>query len=263
MALPTGTPAVILAPVIRGQKGEYRDLFEDYLKQGFVRARVDGEIVSLSSDPQLDRQMRHDIEIVVDRIAIKPAARPRLAEAIELALRIGKGNLIVNTGEGQETADRRTTGRSAGGGRRRSTTRTKGREADLVLSVDYACSQCGVSFEPPSPQLFSFNSPQGMCLECDGLGEIFSFDVARLIPDRSLSFKRGCFELLGPWKEMGRWRRHIFQGVADTVERIRDLPEGTLLNLPWEDLSPELQDVWLWGTGDSHITYTWRGGARP
>jgi excinuclease ABC subunit A len=263
LALPEGTQASILAPVIRGHKGEHRELFDEYLKQGFARARVDGQIVPLSSDPQLDRQMRHDIEIVVDRLAIKAATRPRLVEAIELALRIGKGNLIVSTGDESpavgKVAARSTTNRRmhrrAGPGDAAGT--------DLVLSIDYACSDCGVSFEPPSPQLFSFNSPQGMCLECSGLGEIFSFDVAKLIPDPTLCFKRGCFELLGPWKDMGRWRRHVYQGTADTVERVRELPEGTMLATPWAELDEELQDLWLWGTGDLHITFTWRGGRAP
>jgi excinuclease ABC subunit A len=139
------------------------------------------------------------------------------------------------------------------------------RPGDLIFSVDYACTACGVSFEPPSPQLFSFNSPQGMCLECDGLGERFSFDSDLLIPaaNRTRSFKEGCVELVGPWKELGRWRRHIYQGVADTMERKLGVAAGALLGMPWQDLDPALQHVWLWGTGDEHITFTWRGGASP
>ncbi len=108
LMLSPGTPVSVLAQVVRGQKGEYRDLFDEYLKQGFIRARVDGQIVSLSADLQLDRQMRHDIEIVVDRLDIKPSVRPRLAEAVEVALKIGKGTLIVATaafGEGEAPAE--------------------------------------------------------------------------------------------------------------------------------------------------------------
>src|SRR5262245_66623247 len=100
MAIDKGTPFMVLAPVARRQKGEYRDLFEDLLKQGFVRARVDGDVVQLTDDLSLDRQMRHDIEVVIDRLTMKGDVRPRLAEAVELALRLGKGNLVVN----QETA---------------------------------------------------------------------------------------------------------------------------------------------------------------
>ncbi len=257
LALPSGKSVLILAPVVRGQKGEYRDLFEDYLKQGFVRARVDGQVVSLSSDLQLDRQMRHDIEIVTDRLAIKPSVRPRLAEAVDVALKIGRGTLVVAAADEEAASPQeRPTNR------RRSARKAAGRN-DIIMSVDFACAKCGISFEAPSPQLFSFNSPQGMCVECDGLGQCFSFDVDLLIPDPTRSFKQGCFALIGPWKELGRWRRHIYQGVADTVERIRDLPSGMLLETPWRDLHSSLQNVWLWGADDQHITFTWRGGNSP
>ena len=100
-----------------------------------------------------------------------------------------------------------------------------------------------------------------MCLECDGLGEMYSFDSDLLIPDTSKSFKQGCIELVGNWKEMGRWKRHIYQGVADTMEHRLKLDEGTLLDAPWEELDAKYQEWLLWGTGETHITFTWRGGA--
>ncbi|MGI9516134.1 MAG: excinuclease ABC subunit UvrA, partial [Pirellulaceae bacterium] len=134
---------------------------------------------------------------------------------------------------------------------------------DRIFSIDYACSPCGISFQPPSPQLFSFNSPQGMCQECGGLGHLYSFDPGLLIPDPSKSFKKGCIEILGKWTDLGRWRRHIYQGLADTIERKRELPEHTLLESPWQDLDKSLQDVLLYGTGEMHITFTWRGGQSP
>jgi excinuclease ABC subunit A len=280
-ALPAGTKFAVLAPIIRAQKGEYRDLFVDLLKQGFMRARVDGQIVQLTDNLQLDRQMRHNIEVVVDRLSVGQA-RGRLAEAVELALKMGEGSLIVAqdiagpVGEGvapsivsakkrgapaATAADDSETNGDARPARVRKPARARGAPAgDLQLSAHYACTHCGVSFEPPTPQLFSFNSPQGMCIACDGLGDRYSFDPARLVSDGSLSFKQGCFELIGPWKEMGRWRRHIFQGVAETVERRRSLPAGSMLDTPWNNLDPELQSLWLWGTGDEHITFTWRNG---
>ena len=259
LMIPQEPRVYILAPVIRGQKGEYRDLFEEYLKQGFVRARVDGEIVSLSGDQQLDRQMRHDIEIVVDRLTVRTSSRARLAEAVETALKVGKGTLIVAQ---PDSLTEDTTVRSRRG-KTTSRRRQIKRPGDMVMSVNYACTECGISFEPPSPQLFSFNSPQGMCLECDGLGEFYSFDIGLLIPDPKLSFKQGCFELLGPWKDMGRWRRHIYQGVAETFERIQSVADGAMLETPWSQLDRKLQEAWLWGTGDLHITFTWRGGKSP
>ena len=238
-SLPDDTRFTVLAPLVRQQKGEYRDLFEDLLKQGFVRARVDGEVVSLSDNLQLDRQMRHDIEVVVDRLAIRADVRARLAEATELALRLGKGTMVVAV---QQDDDK---------------------SSDTIYSTEYACLECGKSFSPLSPQLFSFNSPQGMCLDCDGLGELYSFDPELLIPDEDLSFKQGCFEIVGTWRELGRWRRHIYDGVAQTMERVLELDEGTLLETPWKDLTEEQQDIWLWGTGEEHITYTWRAGRSP
>jgi excinuclease ABC subunit A len=251
LQLPQNTNFAVLAPIIRGQKGEYRDLFEDLLKQGFVRARVDGEAVSLNDDLRLDRQMRHDIEVVIDRLTVDSKVRPRLAEAVDLALKIGKGTLVVEIQRDEPSEPQAT----------RSSKRR--RPNDTVFSVDYACTDCGLSFEPPSPQLFSFNSPQGMCYECDGLGELYSFAPDLLVPEPELNFKQGCFELTGRWKDMGRWRRHIYQGAADTIERVHELETGEMLETAWQDLDPELQELWLWGTGDLHVTYTWRGGSSP
>jgi excinuclease ABC subunit A len=274
-ALPGGTEFMVLAPLIRGQKGEYRDLFEDLLKQGFVRARVDGSVIRLSDDLGLDRQMRHDIEVVIDRLTAGPKIRPRLAEAVELALRLGEGNLIVavEAERGTEEGGRR----KAEGGRRKAEAGSGMPDnelgsrdvrlppsafplSEIHLSAHYACTHCHLSFEPPSPQMFSFNSPQGMCPECSGLGQIYSFDPDRLIPDRSKSFQQGCIELVGRWREMGRWRRHIYRGVAETLERKYGLEKGTTLETAWEELDPRLQHALLWGTGDEHITFTWRSG---
>jgi excinuclease ABC subunit A len=258
MQLEEGLKFSVLAPLIRGQKGEYRDLFEDLRRQGFARARVDGVIVSLSDDLQLDRQMRHDIEVVIDRLMVKPEVRSRLAEAVEIALKLGEGGLIISPEQATpETPDEPS---PESNGRRKKGAAQPG---DVILSAHYACTQCGISFEPPSPQLFSFNSPHGMCLQCDGLGQQFSFDPELLIPDVSKTFKEGAIELVGPWREMGRWRRHIYQGVAETMERVLGLSTGALLDTPWRDLSTQAQDLWLWGAGDRHITFTWKGGSAP
>ncbi|HBO44151.1 MAG TPA: excinuclease ABC subunit A, partial [Planctomycetaceae bacterium] len=256
--LGASTKVLVLAPLVRGQKGEFRDLFESLLKQGFVRARVDGQVARLTDDLRLERQMRHNIEVLVDRITVNPSQRGRLAEAVELALKLGQGNLIVardsEGGESPTSGKGATRGDGEPGG--------KGAAAgDLALSAHYACTHCQKSFEPPSPQLFSFNSPQGMCPECQGLGEIYGFDPERLIADPAKSFQQGCFELIGPWRGMGRWRRHIYRGVADTLEREYDLESGTVLETAWEELDPRVRHDLLWGTGDRHITYTWRAGA--
>ncbi len=245
MAQPAKTKFVVLAPIVRQQKGEFRDLSEDLLKQGFVRARVDGDIVQLTDDLSLDRQMRHDIEVVIDRLVNAPSIRSRLAEAVELGLKLGEGNLIVAPEEVAKSQTKKRAGLRSG---------------DIALSADYACNHCGLSFQPPTPQLFSFNSPQGMCYECDGLGTMFSFDPEKLVTDPTKSLAKGCIELFGQWKDLGRWKRHIYQGVADTIERKHELPAATLTETPWQELTDEQQYLWLWGAGDEHITYTWRGG---
>ena len=276
-ALPAGTPFLVLAPLIKAQKGEYRDLFADLLKQGFARARVDGRVVQLTDDLRLDRQMRHYIEVVIDRL-LAPGASPggsgtsraRLAEAVELALRLGEGSLIVAVDSGKDAkrdGDAALTPALSQREREKMQATPAAKQVpstaadDIIFSAHYACTHCGLSFESPGPQLFSFNSPQGMCRECDGLGEIYGFDVARLIPNEQRNFKEGCIELVGSWRDMGRWRRHIYQGVADTMERKLGVDQGTMLESPWRQLAPELQKLWLWGTGDAHITFTWRSGA--
>ncbi len=271
-ALPEGTHVLVLAPLIRRQKGAFRDLFDDLLKQGFIRARVDGVVVQLGDKLQLDRQMRHDIEVVVDRLVCTSAMRPRLAEAVDLALKLGDGSLTVTkdtagdkADEPQETSDGASgtdDKKPAPRRRRRTGGRHRAGDDDLHLSSHYACTECSLSFTPPSPQLFSFNSPQGMCVECDGLGEVYSFSASQLIPDDSLSFKQGCFELIGRWRDLGRWRRHIFAGVAATLEHRFELEPDSILQTPWNELDPQLQEYLLWGTDDLHVTYTWRQGTR-
>jgi excinuclease ABC subunit A len=234
LALPEGTRFLVLAPVVRGQKGEYKDLFEDMLRRGFVRARVDGKVVRLTDDLKLQRQIKHNIEIVIDRLKVEQKVRPRLAEAVEQALALGEGSVIVAFEESPGVA-------------------TPGLD-DILLSAHYACTYCDKSYEPPSPQLFSFNSPQGMCPDCDGLGQRYTFEPDLLIPDSSLSLWDGAVPLVGAVRSMGRWRKHIYQGLTATL--------GIDLKKPWRDLPQEHRDLLLYGSGDRHITYEWkqRGG---
>ena len=231
LQIPDGTAYSILAPVIRRQKGEYKDLFEDLSKAGYVRARVDGKVFPLTDRLELDRQIKHNIEVVIDRLKAGPAARPRLAEAIEAALKLGEGTVIVAF-EGKP---------------------------DLLLSSDYACSDCGISFDPPSPQLFSFNSPQGMCPSCDGLGVRHDFDPDLLVPDPSLSVWKGAIDPLGPVSAMGKWRRHLFEGVSANLEADPGgPPKGAMLKGPWRDLGPKWRAAWLHGLGDRPIVFYWK-----
>ncbi|AGA30844.1 excinuclease ABC subunit UvrA [Singulisphaera acidiphila] len=229
--LPDGTAYSVLAPVIRGQKGEYKDLFGELARAGYMRARVNGQVFSLSDNLSLDRQTKHHIEVVIDRLKAGSAVRPRLAEAIESALKLGDGTVII----------------------------TRDGQADLLLSSHYACASCGLSFDPPSPQLFSFNSPQGMCTSCDGLGIRHDFDPALLVPDPSLSVWKGAIEPLGPISGVGKWRKHLFEGVAANVEADEDgPPKGTMLKGPWGELDPRWQHAWLYGLGDRIIVHRWK-----
>ncbi|TWT47432.1 excinuclease ABC subunit UvrA [Botrimarina hoheduenensis] len=270
LALPKGTRFSVLAPVARQQKGEHRDLFEDLLKKGFVRARIDGEVYELANVPSLDRQMRHDIQVVVDRLKADPSTRGRLAEAVEIALSLGEGALVIAPepdAEAAETrpielldADEAETLPKARRSKRKAKTRPDLLPDDIALSADFACAPCGLSFDPPSPQLFSFNSPQGMCQTCDGLGELYTFDPELLVEDPGKSFAGGALALVDRWRDLGKWKRHIYKGVADTMERKLGLDEGTLLETVWEEMVDEWQNIWLWGTGEEHITFTWKTG---
>jgi excinuclease ABC subunit A len=237
--LPERTAFLVLSPVVRGQKGEYKDLFADLARAGYVRARVNGQVHNLTDDLALDRQIKHQIEAVVDRLTAGPALhttqRGRLVEAVEQALKLGEGTVIIAV-EGRP---------------------------DLLLSSHFACTTCGLSFDPPSPQLFSFNSPQGMCLACDGLGIRHDFDPDLLVPDASLSVWDGAIAPLGPVKDLGRWRRHLFEGVAANLEADENGPrKGTMLKGQWRDLDEPWRRAWLYGTGDRMIVHRWRNRSR-
>lgn len=259
LALPAGTKYLLAAPVVRAQKGEFRDFFEDLLKQGYLRARVDGELVRLENPPALDRQRRHTIEVVLDRLTASAGIRGRVAEAVDAGLKLGEGDLMIlpesTTGNGPNAP-------SEPDGEKPSGRRTKKKVDDgaIYLSSRYSCVPCGVSYEPPSPQLFSFNSPRGMCHSCQGLGEIFSFVPELLIPNPKLSIKQGAIDLFGKWGDIGRWRRHVYEGVAETLERVNKLEAGYILSTPWQDLPAKIQQQMLYGTGSRHITFTWNQG---
>ena len=236
---PAGTSFLVLAPVVRGQKGEYKDLFADLARAGYVRARVNGQVINLSDDLSLDRQIKHQIEAVIDRLKSAPnlstTQRGRLVEAVEQALKLGDGTVII-AAEGRP---------------------------DWLLSAHYACADCGIGFDPPSPQLFSFNSPQGMCLACDGLGIRHDFAPDLLVPNPSLSVWDGAIAPLGPVKEVGRWRRHLFEGVAANLEADPDGPKkGTMLRGPWSDLDEKWRRAWLYGTGDRLIVHRWKNRSK-
>ncbi len=171
-----GKRAIVLAPIIRGRKGLYADLFDDIRRQGFVRVRVDGNIYSIDDLPPLDRYRLHDIDLVVDRVVVEDRARQRITEAVETALKAGKGFAILSVIEGETSRD-------------------------LLFSEHMACPFCNISYPEIEPRLFSFNSPYGACPECSGLGIRMDIDIDRVVPDKEKSLAEGALE---PWRKGGR-----------------------------------------------------------
>ena len=226
LAMPERTRLNILAPIVRGRQGEFVDTFEDLQKQGFVRARVDGRIVTLTEDPGLDRHMKHDVDVVVDRIIMKPDGKQRIAEAVETALRVGNGSLIANVVEG--TDDRGT---------------------DTVMGTSFACAECGISYEEPTPQLFSFNVPAGMCPTCSGLGTHVEIDPDLLVANPAKSLRDGALATIDV--DRNKWFRHLYQGVLAHY--------GTAtLDTPWKEIPKEAREKLLYGLDGKRIRFTYR-----
>jgi len=216
----TGREALILAPLVRGRKGHYRELFEQMLRQGFLRARIDGEVVDLTTRPRLDRYKVHDIEVVVDRVKVDEANRKRIAASCDMALKQGKGNMLVMEAIGP--ANKTRTGEPR------------------YLSRHLMCPTSGIAYEEPEPNLFSFNSPYGACARCNGLGQVTEVDIARIVPDRSKSLKKGAIVPLGNYK--GSW---IFLQLEAVLEHF-----GHTVDTPFAELDEEVFAVLLNGMDD-------------
>lgn len=220
-----GTKITLLSPVIRGKKGEHQKIIEDAQKSGFVRARIDGIMVELEDSIKLDKQKKHTIEIVVDRISIKADSRKRLAESVETALESSNGIIIVL----RRIEDDSEKGWS---------------EREEFFSQHNACPDCGVSIPELQPRLFSFNNPFGACPECTGLGEKMEWDIKKILPDESLSFNQTAFPFYNPDSE---WNKSLFGAVAETG--------GFSLDTPIKDLSEEQKDFLM--NGDESKVMHW------
>jgi excinuclease ABC subunit A len=229
-----GQRVMLLAPVVRDAKGEHRDLFTDLVRQGFTRARVDGRVCRVEDPPPLEKQLKHTIDVVVDRLVPSEATRSRVAEAVELALKTSGGQVVV-AGE-EETPH------------------------DDLFSSQYACAACGVSYATPEPQLFSFNSPQGACPTCEGLGDIYGIDPVKLVTEPTKTLRKGAIGVLGTFRDMPRWLRRLLNGVAAHAEAKKKLPAGTLLDTPWKDLTAAQKRIWLNGTGVEDVKLSWKRG---
>lgn len=225
LSWPKGSKLQILAPVVRGKKGEHQKILQDARKQGFVRARVNGRIVSLEDDIPLEKQKKHSIEIIVDRIKLSEDSRKRLAESVETALQIAEDAAVVVRDSGQG-------------------------ETEEFFSRRGACPECGISLPELEPRLFSFNNPHGACPSCTGLGMNLEFDPGLVIPDPDLSFEEGgCI----PYNPDAAWNRSRFEALAKHYK--------FSLGTPFSRLPKKVMDAILYGTDDAvRVRYENREG---
>jgi excinuclease ABC subunit A len=226
MELPEGARFMVMAPVVRGRKGEYGKLFEELRAEGFARVEVDGELRSLEEPIVLDKKFKHDISVVVDRLVMRGEVRKRLADSVETAVALADGMVEVETvpREGEAEPER------------------------LLFSEKFACPDHGPSIPELEPRIFSFNAPHGACERCTGLGSQMEIDPELVVPDPSLTIGEGA---LLPWaNSASNYYEQITQAIAETY--------GVDLECPWEALPPEHQDLYLYGTGDDAIQVSYR-----
>jgi len=225
MELPERTKIQLLAPVVRGRKGEHVKLLEQAKKSGYVRVRIDGNLYELTESIQLEKNIKHNIEIIVDRLAVKPGIEKRLADSIETVLELAEGLLLVDVIGGEM----------------------------LSLSSSYACPDCGISVEEIEPRSFSFNNPYGACPDCVGLGYKMEFDIDLIIPDKSLSINQGAIVVPG-WQSCN-------DGKSFSSAILRALGEyyGFDLDTPFQDYHEDVQDILIYGTGGQSVAVKYTG----
>ncbi|HVP28985.1 MAG TPA: excinuclease ABC subunit UvrA [Myxococcota bacterium] len=226
LALGDGTKLAVLAPVVRGRKGEYRKELDAFRRQGFVRVRIDGELRDLSEEIRLAKTQKHDIDVVVDRLAVKEAVRARIAESVGAALRLADGLVRIDVGPGRE---------------------------EWLLSERNACAECGTSFPELEPRSFSFNSPHGACPRCGGLGTTDALDPARVVPDPERALGKGA---IAPWGSP-RPQRYYAQLLASLAHHF-----GVSLETPWRELPAAVQKGILEGTGREEMAFAFERGGR-
>lgn len=238
LSWPEGTKIQILSPVIRGKKGEHQKIIEDAKKSGFIRARIDGVTISLDENIKLDKQKKHTIEIIVDRIVISQYSRKRLSDSVEASLSISNGIIIVLK-------------------------RTEDKDEEVFFSQKNACPDCGISIPELQPRLFSFNNPFGACPECTGLGQKMEWDFSKIIPDKSLSFNEGAIAFYNP---SSSWNHCIFSAVAEHAGFSLDTPLNELSEHQYSYLvngNPNENLHWIYkkqsGEGFSEYNRPWLG----
>ena len=225
MKLEQGTKFQLLAPVVKGRKGRHEKLLAGVKKSGFVRVIVDGNQYDLSEEITLDKNIKHSIEVIVDRLVAKEGIEARLADSIETTLKLAEGNMTVDVIGGEP----------------------------MTFSESFSCPDCGISIDEIEPRSFSFNNPFGACPVCHGLGYKMEFDVDLMIPDRSLSINDGCFQVLG-WQSAakpGSFSRAILEALGEEF--------GFDMDTPFEQYSQEVQDLLLYGIGTRPVKVRYKG----
>ncbi len=252
MALPEGTRLYLLAPVVRGRKGEYRKELAEWQRAGFTRVRIDGEIYAIEDAPALDKKFKHDIEVVVDRIAVKDGLQTRLAESFEQALKLAEGLAYVDLADGVVPGrEGEAQGANSKGGAMKGAGLPPNR---IVFSEKFACPVSGFTIEEIEPRLFSFNAPQGACPACDGIGEKMLFDPQLVVPNEALSLKQGA---VVPWAKSNPPSPYYMQVLASLAKAY-----GFDLTTPWKDLEPDQKLIILHGTGGLPVPLTFKDGRR-
>ena len=225
MAMPERTKLQLLAPVVRGRKGEHVKVLEQARKSGYVRVRIDGSLYELSEEIKLDKNIKHNIEIVVDRLIVREGIEKRLTDSIETVMNLSDGLMIVDVTDGEP----------------------------VNFSQNFACPDCGISVDEVEPRSFSFNNPFGACPDCFGLGYKMEFDEELMIPDKSLSINQGAIAVLG-WQscaEKGSFTRAILDALAEEYHFD--------LDTPFEQYSPEVHDVLIYGTKGREVKVHYKG----
>ncbi|WP_126172560.1 excinuclease ABC subunit UvrA [Altericroceibacterium xinjiangense] len=247
MALPEGTRAYLLAPVVRGRKGEYRKEMAEWQRAGFTRVRIDGELHEIESAPALDKKYKHDIEVVVDRLSVRPGAETRLADSFETALKLAEGLAYVDLADGVVPGRE---GEETGGN-----LKGAGIPANrIVFSEKFACPVSGFTIEEVEPRLFSFNAPQGACAACDGLGEKLLFDPQLVVPNEGLTLKQGA---IVPWAKSNPPSPYYMQVLASLAKEF-----AFDLTTPWTDLTEDQQYAILFGTKGKAVPLTFKDGRK-
>ena len=244
LELEEGTRLYLLAPIVRGRKGEYRKELAELMKKGFQRVKIDGEFHEIAEAPALDKKLKHDIDVVVDRIVVRADIANRLADSLETALQLADGIAIA------EFADRPKEPAEAGAVlQNRNETHER-----MVFSEKFACPVSGFTIPEIEPRLFSFNNPFGACPSCDGLGTTLSFEGALVVPNGSLTLRGGA---VAPWAKTGSSSPYYAQTLEAICRHYK-----VSMNDPWDDLPQKVRDVILYGSGEEAITFIYDDGAR-